>query len=77
MALPPEITSMFCGSSSNVPAAPCGALASTLPRKLRVPLLETSTKPPSPAALPPRASMWPANEVSPSDQTATLPPVPL
>ena len=77
VALPPEITSMFCGSSSSVPATPCGALASTLPRKLSAPLLDTSTNPPAPDLSPPRASMFPAKEVSPFDQTATWPPAPL
>src|SRR5262249_28406303 len=70
---------LLSGSSSQLPALPCGAGASTeaLAPMFSVPLPEVSTQPPSPPDGPPLARMVPLNAVAPSDQTATVPPLPL
>jgi hypothetical protein len=47
------------GSSSNVPADPRGALRSAVPPNAKIPLPETSTKPPFPPSFPPRAEIPP------------------
>ena len=65
------------GSSSQVPASPCGAEASSEPVMFRVILPEVSTNPPLPPFGPPLASMLPPNCVQSSAQTVTLPPLPL
>src|SRR5450755_945859 len=65
------------GSSSNWPVVPFGALRSAPPWKSSVPLPETSTCPPSPPLMPPRALARPAYVVVPSAQTTILPPSPL
>ena len=51
------------GSSNNVPVFPLGAIVFTLPRNVRDCLPETSTKPPLPDCVPPRAVMLPKNWV--------------
>ena len=68
---------MSVGSSSSVPVLPCAAEVLTVPANASVPLLDVSTKPPSPPKAPPLAEMLPAKRVWPSAQTATLPPLPL
>src|SRR5947207_15395593 len=65
-----------CGSSSNVPALPRGALESTFPVNASCPWLEVSTNPPSPPLAPPRARIVPAMVVSLLDHSTTLPPLP-
>ncbi len=54
---------MLLGSSSQRPATPKGAAASTIPVAVRVFLPEVSTKPPLPLLRPPRARICPANTV--------------
>ncbi len=73
---PPVITSSS-GSSSSVPRLPAAARRSALPRKAREALPETSAKPPSPPAGPPRAAMRPRKSVRSSDQTMMRPPSPV
>ena len=68
---------MEVGSSSNIPVCPRGALVFTRPAKSKVCFPDTSTKPPSPPWLPPRAEIDPKNLVVPSAQTITLPPCPV
>ena len=51
--------SILVGSRSKVPNSPLVALVSTSPRYTSVSLPDTSTNPPSPAVLPPRALMSP------------------
>ena len=68
---------MSRGSRSSSPIDPSGAprsIAVGENRKCRLP--ETSTKPPSPNVLPPRALMLPKKRVTRSDQMITLPPLP-
>ena len=78
-AMPDEASSAIvrlCGSNSSVPVAPCGARVSTSPLNASVRFPETSTKPPSPPTVPPRAEIWPAKSVLISDQRMTRPPSP-
>jgi hypothetical protein len=72
----PWVMVIASGSSSRVPIAPLTALVSTLAAKSRCFLPDTSTKPPSPAAWPPRAEILPSARVWLSDHTMTLPPLP-
>ena len=65
------------GSSRRCPPFPARAARSTLPRKTRVSLPDTSTAPPSPPELPPREKIDPTNRVLRSAHTTTLPPSPL
>src|SRR5450830_221538 len=75
LGLPIVISS---GSSSQFPAAPCGAAVLTEALALISKALpDVSTWPPLPAVLPPRAVMLPSNCVILSDHTATLPPLPV
>ena len=73
------MSTLESGSSSHCPALPCGAEASTLAVTpiFRNFLPDVSTNPPSPPCAPPLARMVPLNLVVPSDQTVTLPPLPL
>ena len=75
---PPEAAIVkSVGSSNHVPAFPYGA--SVLTRVLSEIdrcLPEVSMNPPLPEVAPPRAVRMPATDVSPSDQTAILPPLP-
>ena len=64
------------GSSSQVPAAPCGALASTMPVSVSSPCVEVSTKPPLPPPAPPRAEAEPAKVLDFSPHSVTSPPSP-
>ena len=74
---PPVRMMRSCGSISNVPAGPAGALTSTLPVRAKSRLPETSTSPPAPPPLPPVAVMRPAMAVLCVDITVTLPPRPM
>ena len=74
---PAVATTMSSGSSSQVPARPALAPASTMPlRTPRLCLPEVSTWPPAPPAGPPRALMRPSNWVTPSAHSTTRPPSP-
>ena len=55
----PPLMVRLVGSSNRLPDRPAGAWRSTLPRKSRYCLPDTSTCPPSPPAAPPRAAIWP------------------
>ena len=68
------LTSMSPGSISHSPALPRSEEARTSP-VIQTFAPEVSTIPPAPAPLP-RAVISPAKRVSPSDQTATVPPAP-
>ena len=67
---------MSVGSNSRVPIWPLAALTSTLPAKEMPCRAEISTKPPSPATLPPRAEMAPCAQLLSSAQTRMSPPSP-
>src|SRR4029453_17655675 len=64
------------GPTSQCPAAPCGAAASTIPLACRLSLPLVSTDPPSPPSAPPRAKIEPANLEVCSDHTIAVPPSP-
>ena len=68
------LTSMSPGSISHSPALPRSEEARTSP-VIQTFAPEVSTMPPAPSPLP-RAVISPAKRVSPSDQTATVPPAP-
>ena len=72
----PPVMMMLVGSSSKVPRRPSGACVLTWPRKIREPLPDTSTRPPSPPLCPPWAETLPRKLVASSAHTTTLPASP-
>ena len=65
------------GSNSRLPTPPIGACVSTAASKTRLRLPETSTNPPLPPCVPPRAEMLPKARVVSSAHRITFPPSPL
>ena len=68
---------MLRGSSSSNPFSPWGAVMETWPLMERFSCPETSTCPPLPLFVPPLLSIVPAKVVDCSDQTTTVPPLPV
>ena len=67
---------IFAGSSHKVPIVPLVARVSTSPWKVKAFLPETSTSPPLPEAVPPRAVILPKKRVVLSAQITAVPPLP-
>ena len=76
VAVPTATILMSVGSSNSKPARPRAAEVSTRPLKISAPLPDTSTNPPFPPSLPPRANMPARKLVASSAHTTTFPPLP-
>ncbi len=75
VAAPAPAMVTLCGSNTNRPAVPAGALVSILPVTEMAPRELASIFPPSPPSGPPRARSDPATVVSPLENTLIVPPL--